>query len=272
MHNPPKMEHYVIPPEDTVHRLRDMFNQSGDIRYSASLVAGADASKPGFKELPDELRRNRGTFLLSTEELNTEFDGDMATITVQITLQDNLRNRISQTERLLLRKLELEWQTGWQAVPGEPGNIVDDKSCGILLRLATFIAHPREMLDLTWAASSLLNVRQIALGAMMYIYDYRHKIDIKPDGLKQALMPYVQQEQIFFSPVDKSGEVSYALNSRLSGVPMTQIAKPAETVLLYEGKNDELAFRHNGRSIVAFADGRAQMVTVEEAESLRWEP
>ncbi len=47
---------------------------------------------------------------------------------------------------------------------------------------------------------------------------------------------------------------------------------PAQTVLLYEGKNMQFDFKHDGRTAVAFADGHAKLLTPEEAKNVFWYP
>ena len=48
--------------------------------------------------------------------------------------------------------------------------------------------------------------------------------------------------------------------------------EPAETVMIYEGKNGKLDFRHNGRATVGFADGHVKLTDAEGAKKLRWKP
>jgi len=50
------------------------------------------------------------------------------------------------------------------------------------------------------------------------------------------------------------------------------ISDPANTVLVYEGKDGKLNFHHNGRAAVAFADGRARLIGGAEAKNLRRNP
>jgi prepilin-type processing-associated H-X9-DG protein len=49
-----------------------------------------------------------------------------------------------------------------------------------------------------------------------------------------------------------------------------KLENPRRTVLLYEGENGQLDFRHNGHAHVSFTDGSTQIVDREQAQSLHW--
>jgi prepilin-type processing-associated H-X9-DG protein len=80
-------------------------------------------------------------------------------------------------------------------------------------------------------------------------------------------------EHFFHCPADTNGEVSYSFNAQLEGMNQQDIDKlehPRRTVLLYEGENGRLNFRHNGQAHVSFTDGSTQLVDREQAQSLHW--
>jgi prepilin-type processing-associated H-X9-DG protein len=85
-------------------------------------------------------------------------------------------------------------------------------------------------------------------------------------------MPYIKNESIFKCPSDASGAVSYSFNANLAGVKLAKVSAPAETVMIYEGKNGKLDFRHEGKAAVGFADGHAKLVNAEGAKKLHWRP
>lgn len=116
---------------------------------------------------------------------------------------------------------------------------------------------------------------------------------------QKALYPYAKTPVIFFCPLRvellgaetpetaarrarhdklmadfgmaKAGE-PYALNENLVGLKQLDIAKPSQTVLLYEGRDAKLDFRHDGKANVAFCDGHVVAVGPEEAKKLIWNP
>lgn len=119
-------------------------------------------------------------------------------------------------------------------------------------------------------AVSESNVKQIDLGLMQYVQD--HNMKYPTGNYKQAVMPYIKTESLFHDPADTSGSDSYSFNKKLQGVSLDKISDPQGTVALYEGQNQTLAFRHDGRAVVGFADGSVRAVRAEQAKFLRWRP
>lgn len=69
----------------------------------------------------------------------------------------------------------------------------------------------------------------------------------------------------------KAGE-PYALNENLVGLKQEQIAKPAETVLFYDGADGKLDFRHDGKANVVFVDGHVESLGPDDVTKLIWNP
>jgi len=114
-------------------------------------------------------------------------------------------------------------------------------------------------------ASCMSNVKQIALGILMYAQDYdetlpRNAIAGNPiSGASGAIrwpaliMPYVKNTQIFTCPSDKkyglvlndpywqppgnSEQCGYGLGCHIYGVALGMIAKPAETILIADSRS-----------------------------------
>ncbi len=64
----------------------------------------------------------------------------------------------------------------------------------------------------------------------------------------------------------------YTLNTHLDGLNRADLAEPSRIVLFYEGKDEKLDFRHNGRANVAFCDGRVKAIGADETKNLIWNP
>jgi len=125
-------------------------------------------------------------------------------------------------------------------------------------------------------ASCEANVRQIELGMTVYTQDHSGKFPPSAAGYKDAISPYVftdaKSEMIFQCPADKDGPVAYAMNAKLQGKSLNDLAHPDKVVLIYEGHNQMLDFRHDGKAVVGFADGHDQALTQTQAQSLKWTP
>jgi len=134
-------------------------------------------------------------------------------------------------------------------------------------------------------------MKQLCLAMLQLAADMEDKFDVKkfielePEAnkpakyakwpaLKQSLMPYTKSEPIFHCPGDPNDErvISYSFNENLDGIALGEIADPSKTVLLYEGKDGKLDFRHDGRATIGFADGHVKLVGEEAAQNLQWKP
>ncbi len=104
-------------------------------------------------------------------------------------------------------------------------------------------------------ASSVSNLKQVALGALMYMQDYDEALPPMKDAAsaKKALYPYVKNEAIFKDP--RTGE-SYHVNPGASRKHLATIEIPAEFVLFYEA-----APASDGTRAVAFADGHVKRIS-----------
>ena len=122
------------------------------------------------------------------------------------------------------------------------------------------------------ATACVSNLKQVGIGMIMYAQDYHDSFALKAATYKSQIMPYVKNELVFHCPSDKSGGVSYSFNTNLQGVSQSNIKNPSQTVLVYEGKNGQLDYHHEGMAAVGFADGHVALITPEKAKNLRWKP
>ncbi len=124
----------------------------------------------------------------------------------------------------------------------------------------------------TASAACLSNAKQIALGLTMYLQDHDEVYPPKNALYGKSIAPYVKNADVFTCPLDAKGTVSYTMNPNMQAAQLAAVMYPARTVLVYEGKNRQLSFRHDGKAVVAFADGHAKLVTPAEAKTLYWYP
>ena len=237
-------------------------------------AAGNEVQTP-LADMSKEVSRAKGTFVLSADFLKpgqVKVHGESATAIVHLSLQDHLFDTLTWTESLSFQRALMDADTVWQIVPGDPQTILTDAKAGYLLKLATYLAYPELMLGKMRAAQSQANIGQLAIGIYQFIQDNNAKFALKADTWKESLEPDVISERYFSSPLAKEGEVSYSFNQKLEGVEDGKIADSSKTVMLYEGKDGHLNFRHDGRAAVAFADYHTALVDAEEAKNLKWTP
>lgn len=105
---------------------------------------------------------------------------------------------------------------------------------------------------------SLSNVKQLALGMIMYASDYDDVFPYAQDTKSAfaVIFPYVKNAGIFKSLNPNGGR--FLANMAVMGVNGTDILQPAETVLLYDPTPWP-----DGEVLVAYCDGHAKFVTPE---------
>lgn len=109
-------------------------------------------------------------------------------------------------------------------------------------------------------SSCLSNVKCLLLGLHEFAADHS---DTLPSATTWAedVVPYIGNRQILTCPQVLEGQpVSYAFVSRWSGVKLSSIPDPANTIILYEVENGQPVHRHNDGTNVGYADGHAKWI------------
>lgn len=255
-------------PEATVRAFLAAFGK-GDSRTAVACIAGAQPSA-----LSADLGRQikQAPVALTAEDVRAETHGDAATVmlSVQGVPTNDPGDRMRSQERVSLRREA----SGWKIMPVARSEFRPGQG-GIIANLVTVLANPQVGQAARRRASEvscLSNLKQIGTGAMMFVQDHDERFALKAPTYKASLMPYIRNERVFQCPDDPAGKTSYALNRNLAGVSLARLKSPAQTVLIYEGANQRLTFRHDNKAAVCFADGHARLVTREQARTLRWTP
>ncbi len=260
-------------PENTVRSFAEAF-ASGDLVKACACVQGAKYTE-SMNDLAKQITKRPVVILFSQMEVKEE--GETAKVSAEATMREKSASPDNNSAGNLFT-LTLK-RTGdlWLIVPDIEAVIhpVAGQKLNALNAIAASLAEGKIYTgarNKALATSCLSNIRQIALAAMIYLQDYDGKFSLKATSYKKSLFPYIKNEPIFQCPSDKSGQISYSFNANLAGRKVARLASPAKTVMLYEGKDGKLTFRHDGSACVAFADGHAKLVTAAEAKSLRWLP
>ena len=116
------------------------------------------------------------------------------------------------------------------------------------------------------------NLKQVALAFMMLASDNDDTLKCTPSDWVEKAMPYMKDRSRLHCPDAPGDDVSYSFNPKLAGLRVMDVQSPADTVLVYEGKDGKLDFRHDGKASVAFLDGHVKQVDEAQANSLRWTP
>ncbi len=137
-------------------------------------------------------------------------------------------------------------------------------------------------------SNCLSNVKQLALAQMMYAMDY-DEVMVPASAWPTNLQPYVKNTHVFACPADRRKEkhragegpdslpLSYTMSEAMGGIPVSDVAAPAETAMLYDGtqvSGDRQAadYRHRKNLSVGFCDGHAKLLSRESFESVQLTP
>jgi hypothetical protein len=160
-------------------------------------------------------------------------------------------------------------QDRWRIVP--PEKLPDNPQGHPLAYTAFSLGQPPG----SNAASTLVpqdavrNIRQIALGVMMFVQDYDQYLAFDSAHLKRAIMPYAKTEQIFGIPGTND---EFTFNDALSGHSIAEFHDLPNTIMLYDGRGGALNYRYNGKAAVGLMDGHSELVDPERARTLTWDP
>lgn len=128
-------------------------------------------------------------------------------------------------------------------------------------------------------STCLSNLKQLALGQIMYASDYDERFPIAGQW-SDLIYPYTKKMEILKCPEAKTPE-SYSMNDAVSSFSTEKLSSPDQTVLLFEadaylvnasGGREWFVRRHDDTGSVAFTDGHAKRINAFSTPSLEWRP
>ena len=269
-------------PEATVNSFVASINQ---YNFKQATLCVQDAKPEAVTELADfEQGLKKVHTTISTSDLHSTVKDAEATVTVTATVKVGESQETNSVDKSFL-KLHMQ-ENEWRIVPEDTSHFTAVPPQNILGYTAAFLAHPEafeKAVEQEKEKICLLNLKQLAKAMPSFLH-FNNTFAIKPSSVRKALSPYVENDSIFFCPSDKRfpdiGAIiqtnrdvsSYSFNANLENTLPSSIKDQDEVVLLYEGTDGVLDFRHNGKACVAFVDGHVEIVSQEAAKSLRWKP
>ena len=126
------------------------------------------------------------------------------------------------------------------------------------------------------------NVKQLSLGAMMYIADHDEVFPLKANWA-DGLTPYIRKEDLFRCPNAPDDQTRcYAYNAALSGRSGPDVFSPPTTAMLFDtrlrgvnpaGGPDDVDPRHRGGSVFGYADGHVRWLPQSAFRTqVLWQP
>lgn len=190
-------------------------------------------------------------------------------------------NTLSQKELVLLKRSNSEWKIDADATvrlsfdPNKPDAELPKYMLGAMATLASgderFLAGVESSFESRDAESCLRQLKILSLSTGMYQLD--HDEVLPPfESWFTSIKPYNSSPDTSRCPKDYNNSFSYSMNKALDRKPLAVLDDPKTTVLIYEGKDGILDFRHQGKAGICFADPETpcKLVTPEESKKLNW--
>ena len=129
----------------------------------------------------------------------------------------------------------------------------------------------------------MTNEKQLAMAIMLYSQSHTNHFPAATNWC-DAIAGDIGNKWVFkCMAAGGTGRCDYGFNSRLDGIDPARVARPDETVLIFEsdlgwngsGVVDAVSGGRHGHgraSMVAFADGHVERVEQSRLNTLRWEP
>jgi prepilin-type processing-associated H-X9-DG protein len=242
-------------PESVVQSFVDAWNKK-DFQAASKLVKGG--SVPPY--LKGVLESTKQIPTLSLSDVVTTVVGDRALVTFKLKALEP-KGLPAMDEWLVLVRAGDGWLID---VPVKDGGLGE---------MAYFMSNPPVFVQAHASAQQakcMSNEKRIAVALIMFATDYDDTLKLTAANWQKKIASYVKDTTAFTCPEDKAGSTSYSLNANIVGKVLTYLEDPSRTVLVYEGKDGKLIFRHGGKAMVGFADGHVTAVTPETAKNLLW--
>jgi len=188
----------------------------------------------------------------------------------------------------------------WLVVPGKVPEF-DDLMASVVDLGNVTAAHPEILVkarNAAYAARCATQMKFLSAALMEFTLDHQDRFALKTESLHAGLLPYLIKEEkaylksprsiyentennakllaerSFHCPNADPGEISCRFNKNLEGKNSLSIpeGQSERIIAIYEGDDQKLSFRHNGKAVVGLASGRVKSVDPDEAKKLLWKP
>lgn len=254
-------------PERSLNEFASAF-VAGDFAKAVTYVVGGKLD-PQMSMMAAGVKQQGLTLKLS--KMAVKRAGDKATVNVTVTMGSRQGANQTEVEDVPMKLVRGKWLIvpASRADPGAGRKPIQGMAQTLSQGMRPVFEEAKRRAMSTTAVN---NVKQLALATLMYSSDYDDKLPPTVAGWHKAIYPYCKNERLFKAPGDKSPGDSFSLNSLVAGKFFPKIAAPSDTVMIYQGKGQKLAFDQTGRAAVAYCDGHAKLIDKEAAKKLRWKP
>lgn len=234
-----------------------------DLAKATSHIADAQPAA-NLSEIKQAMQKRPTNY--SIMQLRLAVNGDTATISFLFRVSQP-PNVSSSYAWAVLRQIDGAWQIDPTRTLKISNSI--DPFASFVSLLSGKRLPGEERNDITMQGSKFLHLGTVV---QTLAADKAGKFALQGSQLRQSLLPYYPTLDVLLRyPEAQGGQVSF--NTRLTNVPLSKVRNPQRTVMLYEGENGKLDFRHNGRALVTFVAGHVRYLNSETAEKLLlWSP
>lgn len=241
-------------PSDAFRKFIAAWNKH-DLAAMAALTVNGNAQYG--KDFP-----TKGWPTLDIDSVKERVTGDIAKVTATLSVRSAAQTKPnSHAEVDMLKRINNRWL------------LLPDKNSNGMGAVAYMLSHKGSLgfaLGSAQKVACLSNVKQIVTGFLMFANDHDDKLPTAAASSQQAVAPYLRNADLWKCP--QTNRPAYAMNDKLAGHSLASIKLPAQTVMVYEGSNGKLDFRHDGAAAVGFCDGHAKMISRAGLAALRWKP
>ena len=250
-------------PQGTLRSFAAALTKS-DLTKAASYIADAK-SVAGLDETKRPMQKIRIRY--SINHLQIAVNDDTATIAFFFAV-DRLPDKSTYPAFAVLRRNDSNL---WEIDPARTLDISD--SINPFSAFVSLMSNKRfpgeERADIRMRGHKFLTLGYVL---QTFVADKGGKFALQGSQLRDSLLPYYPALDVLLRPLEQH-EARVSFNTKLTNVTLKKVRFPQRTVMLYEGENGKLDFRHNGRAAVTLVAGNVRYVDAEMAKKLLlWSP
>jgi hypothetical protein len=268
-------------PQGTVRAFVEAVNRA-ELKRASGYVAGGVYTYPA-QRLESFLRKAFAPIFTLESIQDGVAEGNSAAVRVQVTMA----GKPMPPETVAVARTE----AGWRIVPPIPGPDTLRERPAVGAFVLAF-ASPLSMLALVQPIALRAGGsdvwtkpvgKDIALLANFVLMFGAMNGDVFPKDdadLRRGLAPFLKSGSPQLQPIAQNIDrvikqkqaLGWRFNPYVAGKPQASVTAPMTTVLIYEDREGNLDYRHDGKALIATTSGTVHLVSPAEAKNYAWKP